>query len=84
MAENSKNSTNHEVKNAKRSGRSCGFVLGALATIVTGVVIKETCNKNIIDGADKVYKTGTKKVKSIIDNRKAKREAEKNEAEKSE
>lgn len=70
MAENSKNSTNHEVKNAKRSGRTLGFVLGALATVATGVVIKETCNKNIIDGADKVYKAGKAKAKDFIEKKK--------------
>ena len=77
MAENSKNSTNHEVKNTKRSGRSCGFVLGALATIATGVVIKETCNKNIIDGADKAYKAGKAKAKDFIEKKKKARQAKK-------
>ena len=76
--------TNYEVKNAKRSGRTGGFVLGVIATLAGGVLIKETCNKNIVDGADKAFKAGTKKVKSIIGNRKAKKEAEKIEAQKSE
>lgn len=68
--------TNYEVKNAKRSGRTGGFVLGVLATIAGGVLIKETCNKNIVDGADSAFKAGKKKVKSVIENRKAKKEAE--------
>lgn len=71
-------STNYEVKNAKRSGRAGGFVLGVIATIAGGVVIKETCNKNIVDGADKAFKAGTKKVQTAIKERKAKK-AEKSE-----
>lgn len=56
---------------AGKSGVS--FVLGALATIATGVLINKTCEKNIVDGATNVYDKSVDFVKTKVKEHKDKK-----------
>ena len=59
--------------NSKKSGNGFGFFLGALATLATGVVIKKTCDKNIVDGTTNVYDKSVSFVKAKVQEHKEKK-----------
>jgi hypothetical protein len=71
--------TSAEVKNRKTSALVRGVLIGTLATLAVGVVVKKTTKANIIDGAEKAVDGATKKiggaVKGAIDKHKAHKDA---------
>lgn len=59
-----------DVKNAKHSAIVGGLILGTLATVGIGILVKKTTKANIIDGSESLFDKGVSKVRDLIDSRK--------------
>jgi hypothetical protein len=66
--------TKGEVKTRKTASGIGGFLVGAAATLLAGVIVKKAINVNITDSVTKLADTGIDKLKKIPEGFKKKEE----------